>query len=105
MRADLESVCYAYRFKPPGVQLRRMREAVGCSQRQLAESCGLPQSTISRLESGADAPISTWIRVMEALGGSVYLKLNDEDTIADQEADAAVRKEKQRAGLREGGGY
>ena len=37
---------------PPGESVRVIRELQGLSQVQLAELCGIPQSTISGIETG-----------------------------------------------------
>jgi transcriptional regulator with XRE-family HTH domain len=39
-----------------GRQIRRRREALGISQRELAERCDVTQQTISRIEIGAVLP-------------------------------------------------
>ena len=45
------------------------REALGMTQRELAVKCGIPQSSIARLESMKTTPnIETIIKVMQPLG-------------------------------------
>ena len=45
------------------------RNALGISQRDLAALCGLPQSSIARIESGRTAPkIDTLLKIMHPLG-------------------------------------
>jgi len=52
-----------------GWEVRRLREAEGLSQRQLAERMGTTQSVIARLEAGGVEPsIKTLDRVALALG-------------------------------------
>ena len=45
------------------------RQELGLNQRELAERCGVPQSTIARMESGAVTPkLDTLIKVCRELG-------------------------------------
>lgn len=45
------------------------RQELGLNQRELAERCGVPQSTIARMESGAVTPkLDTLIKVCRVLG-------------------------------------
>ena len=45
------------------------RNALGISQRDLAAFCGLPQSSIARIESGRTAPkLDTLLKIMHPLG-------------------------------------
>lgn len=45
------------------------RNALGISQRDLAALCGLPQSSIARIESGRTAPkLDTLLKIMHPLG-------------------------------------
>ncbi|EJO19808.1 DNA-binding helix-turn-helix protein [Selenomonas sp. FOBRC6] len=45
------------------------RTALGISQRTLAESCGLPQSSVARIESFKTTPkIDTLVKLMHPLG-------------------------------------
>ncbi len=45
------------------------RKELGLNQRELAERCGVPQSTIARMESGAVTPkLDTLIKVCRVLG-------------------------------------
>jgi len=52
------------------VRLRTLRESAGLTQRALADSAGVPQTTIARLElsPGADPQVSTIVRLARALG-------------------------------------
>ena len=51
--------------------LRQIREAVGISQKDLAEMIGVKQPGISKLEKQADMQIATLRRIIEALGGEL----------------------------------
>ena len=45
------------------------RNALGLSQRDLAEICGIPQSSVARIESFQTTPnLSTLLKIMRALG-------------------------------------
>ena len=45
------------------------RKELGLNQRELAEKCGIPQSTIARMESGAVTPkLETLLKVCRELG-------------------------------------
>lgn len=52
----------------PADQLRQLRGALYLSQRQLADSAGVSAAVICRLERGADARLSTWRKIFEAMG-------------------------------------
>ena len=44
------------------------RNALGISQRELAQLCGLPQSSIARIESGKTTPkLDTLLKIMHPL--------------------------------------
>ena len=52
-----------------GGSLRTEREARGVSQSSLALRTGVPQSAISRIESGAEVPsLERWSRLLAGLG-------------------------------------
>ena len=57
-------------MSPIRIRLRELRLAKGLTQVQLAELCGMPQSTISRIESGNTTGVDfeTLDRVAAALG-------------------------------------
>lgn len=58
-------------FEAVGRLIRRRREIVGISQRQLEALSGVPQSSISRLETGRLRGLrwSRFARLADALGG------------------------------------
>lgn len=48
--------------------LIKRRQELGLSQRALAERCGIPQSSVARIESSSVAPkLDTLIKLMQAL--------------------------------------
>lgn len=50
------------------------RNALGISQRELAQLCGLPQSSIARIESGKTTPkLNTLLKIMHPLGLKIKL--------------------------------
>ncbi len=53
--------------------LGEIRKAVGLTQEDLAESLGIKQPTLSRLESQGDMQISTLRRLIQALGGELEI--------------------------------
>ncbi len=57
-------------MSPIQIRLRELRAAKGLTQVQLAELCGMPQSTISRIESGSTTGVDfeTLDRLAAALG-------------------------------------
>ena len=85
----------------PGWQLKVLREERGISQRRLAEQAKIGQAVISRLERGADARLSTWRRLFEALGWDAVLVPTGEcEETAGWLSDAMEeRHERQRQGL------
>ncbi len=50
-----------------GRRVARMRKQRGLSQDQLAEAAGVGVATLRRLETGSDAQIATWIKILRAL--------------------------------------
>lgn len=75
-----------------GEVVRERRERLGLSQRAAARSCGIPQSMLSRIESGETQPsIETLQRVLRGLGADLHLE-------ARPPAEAPEgRREKQRS--------
>ena len=56
-------------LSPVIAELIIRRKEFGLNQRELAERCGVPQSTIARMESGAVTPkLDTLIKVCRDLG-------------------------------------
>lgn len=50
------------------IALTKIRKESGLSQRDLAVSSNVPQSTIARIESGANTSIDTLTKIANALG-------------------------------------
>ena len=79
-----------------GALLRREREARGLTLADVARRSGVPAPNLSRIESGvADARLSTFLRVAEALGLDVALepagRLRDLADVA-RDAEAGRRR-------------
>ena len=53
----------------------RAREAAGLTQRDLAKKSGVPQSTIARIEKGANTSLSTMCKIAFALDKQVKISL------------------------------
>jgi transcriptional regulator with XRE-family HTH domain len=53
--------------------LAEVRKSVGLTQEEVAESLGIKQPTLSRLESQDDMHISTLRRLIHALGGELEI--------------------------------
>jgi len=59
-------------------EIRRLREARGLSQRELAERVGTTQSAIARLEAGNISPsLPTLDRIADALGAELTVTFTD----------------------------
>jgi DNA-binding XRE family transcriptional regulator len=59
--------------------LRELRRLLKKTQASMAESTGIRQESISRIESRADLKVSTLRMLIEALGGSLSLVANFPD--------------------------
>lgn len=65
---------------------------LGLSQRAAAHVCGIPQSMLSRIESGQTQPsVTTLLRVLHRLGADLHLELRSPET------GGGGRREKQRS--------
>ena len=53
--------------------IAELRKHAGMTQTELAESLGIKQPTLSRLESSTDMQVSTLQRLIEGLGGNLAL--------------------------------
>ncbi|MBO8435510.1 MAG: helix-turn-helix domain-containing protein [Spirochaetes bacterium] len=55
-------------------EMIKARKEKGLTQKELGKLCGLPQSSIARIENGTFSPsISTVTRVLSALGKRLYV--------------------------------
>ena len=57
------------------VAVLKAREAAGLTQRDLAKISGVPQSTIARIEKGANTSLSTMCKIAFALDKQVKISL------------------------------
>lgn len=55
------------------VAVRNEREAYGWTQHELAEKSGLPQSTIARVENGANISMNTISKIANAFGKTLQI--------------------------------
>jgi len=55
------------------INLRRLRDALGATQVEVADMFDVPQSEVSRLENAADLRLSTLRRLVEKLGGELEI--------------------------------
>lgn len=55
------------------VSIKQERENYGWTQQELAEKAGIPQSTIARVEKGANTSMDTISKIANAFGKSVVL--------------------------------
>jgi len=53
----------------------KAREAAGLTQRDLAKKSGIPQSTIARIEKGANTSLTTMCKIAFALDKQVKISL------------------------------
>lgn len=55
-----------------------LRKEKGISQKELSAACGLTQSVIARIERKRSTPtLSTFSKIVEALGASITLQSNE----------------------------
>lgn len=50
-----------------GERLERIRKQRGATQEELAEKAGIGVATLRRIESGKDAKLGSWLRILMAL--------------------------------------
>lgn len=55
-------------LKEIGYRLSRQRLALNLTQTELADRAGVSKSTVERIEGGDSAQLSSWIRILRALG-------------------------------------
>lgn len=82
--------------------LSELRQAVGPTQKELAERLGVAQPTLSRLEKQSDMQITTLQRLVEALGGELEIVARfPKGKVAIRQFDAAGKRSKSRRSVRE----
>ena len=55
-------------LKEFGARIRQYRIALNMTQAELADKCGISSSTEVRVENGTDSKISSYIKILNALG-------------------------------------
>lgn len=58
------------------VELTKVRKESGLTQRELATVSDVPQSTIARIEKGANTSINTLSKIANALGKKLTIKFS-----------------------------
>ncbi|RMC47721.1 helix-turn-helix transcriptional regulator [Lactobacillus sp. ESL0225] len=58
------------------VAVRQEREQYGWTQKDLATKAGIPQSTVARIESGANTSMDTISKIGNAFGKSVKISFS-----------------------------
>lgn len=58
------------------VAVRQQREQYGWTQKDLATKAGIPQSTVARIESGANTSMDTISKIGNAFGKSVKISFS-----------------------------
>lgn len=82
--AEMEALHEYYGLVGELIQLRRHRQM---TQKQLEKVTGIPQSEISRIESGHANPTLATLRVLvRALGGEIQIVEKGEPVAADRRA-------------------
>lgn len=70
------------------VKLRRLRRALGLTQAEVAEKCGIKQAMVSKLESGDYNPsIGSLFRYVAKLGGEFEIAITPQLTVLTQKID------------------
>jgi transcriptional regulator with XRE-family HTH domain len=82
-------------------RLKNLRGERGISRLQLADEAGVRASVVARAELGADARLSTWAKLFDALGYELNLELIEQcEEAGDLLAEEADRRdERRREGL------
>lgn len=57
-----------------GIVIAELRQERGLTQQQLADTLGVTQQAISKIEAGSDIELSTLRKLMQALGGQVVIE-------------------------------
>jgi DNA-binding transcriptional regulator YiaG len=80
----------AERIEHKRATLSEVRRAVGLTQRQLAETLGIEQGDLSKLERRHNLHLATLIRFIEATGGQLRLVAVYGDTEVDLDLDQVI---------------
>ncbi|MGF9564388.1 helix-turn-helix transcriptional regulator [Neorhizobium sp. JUb45] len=76
VRAELDAKREARRM---GNALAELRKATGLTQQELAQKAAMTQNTISKIEHADDVLVSSIVRYVHSMGGSVELVLKTPD--------------------------
>ena len=80
----------AERIEHKRATLSEIRRAVGLTQKQLAETLGIEQGDLSKLERRQNLHLATLIRFIEATGGRLRITAVYGDTQVDLDVDQLV---------------
>lgn len=58
------------------IALSEVRKSEGLSQRELSAISNIPQSTIARIESGANTSVDTLTKIANAIGKKLVIKFS-----------------------------
>ncbi len=84
-----------------GRRLMNVRTQRRLSRLQLAQEAGLGSATIARIESGASAQLSSWIRILAALNMGSAVDLMVPETYASPMAEALKGRGRRKPGTRQ----
>lgn len=74
-----------------GIQLTKLREYRGLTQRALEELSGIKQPMIARIErAGQDPTVPTLLKLLRALGGSMHISAAGDVSVRPAELDRAT---------------
>jgi len=80
----------AARIEHKRATLSEIRRAVGLTQKQLAETLGIEQGDLSKLERRQNLHLATLVRFIEATGGRLRITAVYGDTQVDLDVDQLV---------------
>ncbi len=73
--------------------VREARKRAGLTQTALAEGAGVPQSTVSRIESGARIPSTDLVeRLVRAAGFDIHVALGEPDPATESLFERTLRR-------------
>lgn len=81
VRAELDAKREARRM---GNALAELRKATGLTQQEVARKAAMTQNTVSKIEHADDVLVSSIVRYMYSMGGSVELVLKTPDGITQR---------------------
>lgn len=86
-----------------GTRLAHIRKQQGYSQASLATAAGLGIATLRRIESGQDGQISSWLKLLRALGMANALDTLLPEDFRSPMAEVRATRKRRRNVVREAG--